>query len=769
MSDQKVSVSKLRELFETKSKENGVSFKIVKRSWNNPQRKTTAYSILAPGYQPSGRSSAYKPMAKPACFGRSGFDGAGVEIHDSSTVSSAPRIINPAAAAAIARDNAANAADDTAADDTTADAPPVAVAVADSKHEAVKSRVKTTRATRTSVFGGQAVPIVTAGSHGPEDEIADADVDTNADVQPQPDDSTGDVPFLARVLYDYVAVEESELTIIGGDLVQVLELNNAGWALGYTVSENGDPRDDKHAWFPLDYVEPETGSAAAAAAAAVSSAAPEQKSRPEMPDQNLVTDREAVLAFLSGSSLFNTVRAEREIEVTTADIDNLVTEGKSVTGAVAYMLHLDKRSERFESFSDLAAGIAKTRGEFDTAKAEFKTYASSSSVPLCTAGLSDSDISSLFEEGGAGLDTLRLFKTFEVEASLSSCASLEEAIANLQLLSSRDHSADVRVRGEVIDWLGSSECKLFKDKYISFTDSDLMNLYADGRTGPQVMDAVKKLNESGVQFGSFGELVAAVDAATGGSGRIVAEAKKPQGQEEFQQIMQFLTSTDCTVFTGTLRVSMQDIKKLMELCGGTPAGVIGDVRTLSQLGVKCGGFEDLFDAHSGAEFAEFKGQIKQYLSDAESSLFTDASIATAVQDCDVDTIIRVGQSGIFTAPICHALVSQSGGSGVAANVSELATKINGARQTVQDRIETEKNAVLEFLGGAGLFTADVQVLLKDLEDLVRGVLFTPYGVNGGTVADVLKELQANPEKRFASFPDMNAAAFAQVPQMANAQ
>lgn len=39
------------------------------------------------------------------------------------------------------------------------------------------------------------------------------------------------VPFFAKALFDYEAVESSELTVVAGDFLTVEEVNESGWCL----------------------------------------------------------------------------------------------------------------------------------------------------------------------------------------------------------------------------------------------------------------------------------------------------------------------------------------------------------------------------------------------------------------------------------------------------------------------------------------------------------------------------------------------------------
>ena len=57
--------------------------------------------------------------------------------------------------------------------------------------------------------------------------------------------------YTAKALFDYDAVEDTELTIFVGDVVIVEEDNESGWCLA-TKQVNGV---DKSGWIPTDYVE----------------------------------------------------------------------------------------------------------------------------------------------------------------------------------------------------------------------------------------------------------------------------------------------------------------------------------------------------------------------------------------------------------------------------------------------------------------------------------------------------------------------------------
>jgi len=55
------------------------------------------------------------------------------------------------------------------------------------------------------------------------------------------------VPFFAKALFDYEAVESSELAVVAGDFLTVEEVNESGWCLARKGDFNG--------WLPTDYVQ----------------------------------------------------------------------------------------------------------------------------------------------------------------------------------------------------------------------------------------------------------------------------------------------------------------------------------------------------------------------------------------------------------------------------------------------------------------------------------------------------------------------------------
>lgn len=55
------------------------------------------------------------------------------------------------------------------------------------------------------------------------------------------------LPYFARALFDYDAVEDTEMSVRKGDYMQIEEINDTGWCLGKIG--------DRAGWLPVDYVE----------------------------------------------------------------------------------------------------------------------------------------------------------------------------------------------------------------------------------------------------------------------------------------------------------------------------------------------------------------------------------------------------------------------------------------------------------------------------------------------------------------------------------
>ena len=64
------------------------------------------------------------------------------------------------------------------------------------------------------------------------------------------------LPFVARALFDYEAVESTELSLTSGDTVSIEEVNESGWSLARLVSStDGQPTADRIGWIPTEYIE----------------------------------------------------------------------------------------------------------------------------------------------------------------------------------------------------------------------------------------------------------------------------------------------------------------------------------------------------------------------------------------------------------------------------------------------------------------------------------------------------------------------------------
>ena len=106
------------------------------------------------------------------------------------------------------------------------------------------------------------------------------------------------LPFTARALFDYEAVESTELNLTTGDTVSIEEVNESGWSLARLLSSvTGQPTADRIGWIPTEYIERVGGDTVTAIA--VERPQPLSTSQPIAMSEVVVDDVEEEVAALT--------------------------------------------------------------------------------------------------------------------------------------------------------------------------------------------------------------------------------------------------------------------------------------------------------------------------------------------------------------------------------------------------------------------------------------------------------------------------------------
>ena len=108
------------------------------------------------------------------------------------------------------------------------------------------------------------------------------------------------LPFIARALFDYDAVESTELNLTTGDTVSIEEVNESGWSLARLISSiTGQPTADRIGWIPTEYIE-KVGAAGDATVITVERPQPLSSSQPiQMVAAAAIDDLEEEVASLT--------------------------------------------------------------------------------------------------------------------------------------------------------------------------------------------------------------------------------------------------------------------------------------------------------------------------------------------------------------------------------------------------------------------------------------------------------------------------------------
>lgn len=259
------------------------------------------------------------------------------------------------------------------------------------------------------------------------------------------------------------------------------------------------------------------------------------------------------------------------------------------------------------------------------------------------------DVSEIVEAGGSPSNTVMHLEYLE-----SSGAKFDSYSAIVQAIKRNQHVLLGR-RQLVLDWINSSECRLFKLKPL-FTMTDIDLLFAVGKASLYTLAHIRNLNKSGRDYSRIVELAFDVMRIHNDAIHAIKHAKT--------DILSYLSNDERGIFSETIEISDDDLDEL--LSQGLSRASFDAKETLQLLqsledeGLKFASSQDLITsikalveerriAALNARLAREKAlmekiQIVEFLESSNCHFFANDARAPVIGDEDIDKMYELSGS-----------------------------------------------------------------------------------------------------------------------------
>ncbi len=539
------------------------------------------------------------------------------------------------------------------------------------------------------------------------------------------------VPFLDQ---------DTEISIKKGEIIMILEVSDTGWCLGKLPGK-------VEGWVPMDYLDriedpvvekkklnshAQDMRDSAAKLGSVEASPVEPKRESPMGEET-----KAVFDYLGKSQMFNQAIQELkgEMQIRIEDLIVLLEAGDGLAWTLAYMRFIDERRQQLKDMKALQEAVLKLRVEWTETIAVLKIKRKWTAE----------EAARVLQQTPAGKDADAMLKGYQGDA--------EGAVKFINDVFEKRRAEAKRGRSDVLDYLGSDKCGLFSSN-CSVSQAALDALFA-GRTADEVLAKVKALNDAKEKFPTFEKLVERVSGSK-------VESVKTTDQASFQPVLQYLSSPQCRLFgkASGLRVSSQEIRKLLELYENDVQRVLCDASVLNATGAELLSFSDLATALQSQPVKDYKEKIFAVVRDEKSNIFsvrpdrfTDENLYELLAACTTKLD--------FLPAILKNLASKpSSMEDLISTVDELVTAAAGNEAK-------EQAAVVDFLSKNGIFSAEFPVTTADAQQLIWTSQFSKWGLSGGSVKDVLNAIVASKDSVFDSFEGLIKAVAQRAEKMGN--
>jgi len=227
-------------------------------------------------------------------------------------------------------------------------------------------------------------------------------------------------------------------------------------------------------------------------------------------------------------------------------------------------------------------------------------------------------------------------------------------------------------------------------------------------------------------------------------------AQKEKGK---QDLLKYLSSNECSLFTGPVTLKQSELRKLIASGGGYAPLILANLKCLDALGERFSAFDQLEAAMTCKKLVDFKQELLTSLFRLRTALFKSV-MKVPVNAEAVNLLLADGQGGLSTLEILELVAS--GAEEPFQTMNEVCDSVRSFADARTENIVKQIDAVFSFLERNGLFSVTISATSGDVKKVVIAIFDSNYGITGGDCAAVLKTF-IDRKQAFTSFEDLIAA------------
>mmetsp|Transcript_25965 Transcript_25965/g.42006 ORF Transcript_25965/g.42006 Transcript_25965/m.42006 type:complete len:496 (+) Transcript_25965:979-2466(+) len=468
----------------------------------------------------------------------------------------------------------------------------------------------------------------------------------------------------------------------------------------------------------------------------VNIAGKEKAATPDEPQRSspLGEENQKLFEYLTTSKLFQKARSQGEMKVQIEDLHLTLEAGGGLSSTLAMMRWLDMNKFQFPDFSSLQNKLEEMRAAWSEHRLVLKMRMK----------WGDEEATRVMEEALGGVETLEMLKGYEGDPE----GAIQKITAHLEAKKETEKQG----RAAVLDYLSTAECTIFKGN-CSVSPAALDAMF-QGKSPAEVLEKVKALNAEKLSLDTFEQLVEAV------SGKKIKSVKKANENCSFQPVLEYLSSPQCDLFSTGLRVSSSAITTLLDAYNTNVERLLIDVSVLNALGVKLQSFSELAPALEGKNVLDYKKELFNVIKNPEATHF--AKRPPEFSEDELYGVLALSTSRItFLPTILKNLPKAANG------LDDLCDIVGDIISQAASAESKEQAKVVAFLSKFGLFSKQFAITVPLVQKLIYTSQFSKWGLQGGSVEDILKALY-EAKSVFDSFEGLIDAVDAKADRMGTA-
>ena len=332
----------------------------------------------------------------------------------------------------------------------------------------------------------------------------------------------------------------------------------------------------------------------------------------------------------------------------------------------------------------------------------------------------------------------------KVLSEAGSLAAAETYLTHMQNTGKRCNGFDALVEGvaEARDQLASEKTKLAKYLGIAWKENVVSELFEGCCAAGNTMSYVRQFCPLPHKPENVGTMISAIKAAI--------FAQKEAGRND---LIKYLSSSECSLFTGPISLKQSELRKLIASGGGYAPLILANLKCLDGLGERFAAFSELEAAMTNKKLIEFKQELLTSLFRLRMALFKTA-LKVPVNAESVNTLLADGQGALSTLEILELVAS--GAEEPFQTINEVAESVRSFADMRTEAILREIDAVFGFMERNGLFSVSMSASSGDVKKVVIAIFDANYGITGGDCTAILKQF-TDRRQSFTSFVDLIAA------------